>query len=147
MRSKTPARWKKGEPITASRLNEMLDMISRLDPTVSFGSPLKMQQSSTGTVLSLDMTGFGFLGVANGNIPARSGTAAGVGQVFLVSTTPTYTAGALTSLALATETISIEVYNPSSTTMTSTNGIDSGQYCWVQLDNSGMYMVTPLECT
>lgn len=147
MRPKTPARWAKGETITAARLNEMLDLTMRGDLTTSQGSPLILQQDSRGTLIDLDMTAFGFLAVANGNIPARSGSAAGVGSVFQVFTTPSFTSGQISSMALSTGTIPIKVYNPSSTTMTSTNGIDSGQYCWVQLDNSGLYLVTPLECS
>lgn len=147
MRPKTPEKWKKGDPITAQRLNEMLGLILRLDISVPMGNPLRLQQSSTGTILSVDMTGYGFLAIANGAISPRSGTACGVGSVFKVLTTPTFTSGHLTGVTLSTSTIALDVYNPSSTTMSSTHGIDSGQYCWVQMDDSGLYMVTPLECS
>src|SRR5208337_5655180 len=84
----------------------------------------------------------GFLAVAQGAIPAQSGTTAGVGTVYAVSWTATYDGtGAFTSVMLTTGTIPVSVYNPSSTTMSSGNGIDSGQYCWVQ---GGL--VVPIEC-
>ena len=146
MRPKTPKRWKKGDPITAQRLNEMLDLIMRLDITVPNGNFFQLQQSATGTVLSADLTGYAFLAIANGSIPARSGTACGVGSVYKVLLTPSFTSGNLTGVTLTTSSIAIDVVNPSATTMSSTNGIDSGQYCWVQMDDSGLYMVTPLEC-
>ena len=86
--------------------------------------------------------GGSFLAVANGSIPPRSGSAAGIGSVYAVKTTPTLdTSGNITAVTLTTGTVPISVFNPSSTTMSSSNGIDSGQYCWVQ--NS---LVTPLEC-
>ena len=147
MRPKTPKRWKKGDPITANRLNDMLDSILRLDISVPQGNPLRLQQSTTGTALSLDMTGYGFLAIANGTITNRSGTSCGVGSVFKVSTTPIFTSGQISGVTLESGTIPIQVYNPSSAKMTSGNGIDSGQYCWVQMDDSGMYIVQALDCS
>jgi hypothetical protein len=86
--------------------------------------------------------GFTGLAVANGSIPARSGSAAGIGSVYTVSGAPAYdSSNNLTGVTLSTGSVGISVYNPSSTTMSSGNGIDSGQYCWVQ---NGM--VIPLEC-
>jgi hypothetical protein len=151
MRPKTLKRWKKGDPITAQRLNEMLDSILRLDVSVPQGSPLRIQQSSTGTVLGIDLTGFGFLAVANGAIPAGSGITggtgtAGVGSVYQIITTPSYTSGQLSGVSFTTGTIPITVYNPSSTKMGTGDGIKTSQLCWVQMDQSGLYMVTPLEC-
>ena len=99
MRPKNPLRWKAGDTITASRLNEMLDLIIRSDVTTAQGSPLNVSYDTSGMLFDIDMTAFGFLAVANGNIPARSGTAAGIGSVFQVYTTPSYTSGAITSIA------------------------------------------------
>jgi hypothetical protein len=86
------------------------------------------------------------LAVANGNIPARSGTAAGVGSVFIVTQQCTFSGGAMTGCTLATSSVAIPVYNPWSGTQTSGNGVDSGQYCWIQQDLSGFYCVFPGEC-
>lgn len=146
MRPRTPKRWKKGDPITASRLNEMLDLIMRSDISVPTGGALRAQHSATGTLLSLDFTGYGFLAIAHGDIPARSGTACGVGSVYKVLTTPSFTSSHLSGVTLSTGTVELKVYNPSLTTQSSGQGVDSGQYCWVQMDDSGLYMVTPLEC-
>ena len=88
----------------------------------------------------------GFLAVANGNIPKRSGSAAGVGSVFSVTSTPTYSGGSLTSVSLSTDSTAYDVVNGSSTAMTSGNGIDSGMYCWVEQGTDGLLYVTPLEC-
>jgi len=90
-----------------------------------------------------------FLGVANGAIPAASGTAAGVGQVWAVITQATWGGGppaTMTAMAMTTTSQSYWVYNPSTTTMSSGNGIDSGQHVWVQQDMYGNLCVMPLEC-
>lgn len=90
--------------------------------------------------------GFGFLAIANGDIAARSGSTLGVGSVYSVSVAPTYTSGTLTAAAASTDATTYEVVNASSTTMTSTNGIDDGMYCWVEQGSDGLYYVSPLEC-
>lgn len=89
----------------------------------------------------------GRLAIANGNITARSSSTPGFGSVFLVDVALTYSGGAITGGTLTTTGVEIQVYNASSTTMTSGNGIDSGQYCWVQQDQGGFYSVAPLECS
>jgi hypothetical protein len=147
LRPKTPKKWKPGDTITAERLNEMLDLIIRQDLSVSEQSHLSLQQSATGTLLDIQIPAKGMLAIANGAIPARSGSAAGIGSVYLVHVVPTYSGDALSSVALTTGNIAYYGYNPSSTTMTSTSGIDSGQYCWVQYDQNGLLCITPLECT
>ena len=142
MRSKTPKKWKKGDPITAARLNEMLDLIIRHDLSVSDGSFLSLQQSSTGTLLDVDIPATGMLAIANGSITSRSGSAAGTGSVFLVTAKPTYTTNTdtLASVALTTGNIPYYCYNPSITS------ISTGKYCWVQYDQNGLLCVGPLEC-
>ena len=89
----------------------------------------------------------GFPCVANGNIPARSGSTFGVGSVKSITTTATYTTGALTGATGATDSTAYDVINVSSNTMTSGNGIDSGQYSWAEQGNDGLLYVTPLECS
>lgn len=147
MRQRTPKKWKSGDPITADRLNEMLDLIVRQDLNVADQSTVSLQQSAIGTLLDVDIPSQGMLAIANGNIPAQSGSAAGVGSVYLVTAVGTYTVDTLNSVALTTGNIAYYGYNPSSTTMSSGNGIDSGQYCWVQYDQNGMLCITPLECS
>ena len=80
----------------------------------------------------------GFVGVANGVISARSGTTAGTGVVTIKQ---------LDGNTITDSQVSnVTVYNASSTTMTSGNGIASGQYVWVQRDAFGALWVSPLEC-
>ena len=89
----------------------------------------------------------GFLCIANGNIPARSGSTAGVGSVYSVTTTPTYSGGSLTAASLSTDSTAYDVINASSNNMTDSHGIDSGQYCWAEYGTDGLLYVTPLECS
>lgn len=81
----------------------------------------------------------GFVGVANGNITKRSGTTPGTGTV----TIKQYDGSVLVDAQVS----DLTVYNASSTGMTSGNGIDSGQYVWVQRDAFGTLWVSPLECS
>lgn len=156
MRPKTPKKWKKGDPITAQRLNEMLDLIMRLDITVPQGGPLHVQQSATGTTLGLDMTGYGFLAICSvaaaastGSITSTPGSSetAYAGTFLIVQVTPTFTSGILSSVNLVTTSTAIYAYNPSKTTMSGgSTGIAVNTVCWIQMDNTGLYMATPLEC-
>lgn len=129
---------KPGDTISAGAWNELIDYINRSGLIVNQGSGLVAQETPDGTVLSLARGGQRFLCVANGNITARSGTTPGTGSVFLVT---------LSGTTLATTTVSYAVYNPSSSTMSSTHGIDSGQYCLIEEVPSGRWLVTPLECS
>jgi len=154
MRPKTPKKWKKGDAITAARLNEMLDLIMRLDITVPQGSPLQRQQSATGTTLSLDLTGYGFLAVSNGTVGVASGMSGGspgatgtgtVGTFYPIQVTPVWSGNSLNSVSFVALSTPIIAYNASKTAQTS-GSISSGQLCWLQMDNTGLYMATPLEC-
>lgn len=88
----------------------------------------------------------GFVGQAVSAIAARVGTNAGVGQIYMVQTQPTYAAGSLTAMTLVPGTQTFDVYYPSSLTQTSGNGIDSGQYVWAEMDANGNIAVMPLDC-
>ena len=139
-------RQQPGQPIAASTINgpiEQAEWMSRLRGT----APIQIKSGPGGPLIGI--TNYkSFLAVANGNIPKRSGTAAGVGSVYIVQIQATFSAGGvMASCTLTTSSIALAVLNPSSTAMTSGNGIDSGMYCWVQQDASGFYTVTPLECS
>lgn len=147
MRPKTPKKVKPGEPITARAWNDLVDLVIRGDINVGQSSGLDFIENADGTALRVRKPADTYLAVANGNIPARSDSAAGVGQAYLVYVTPTYSGGTLTAVALTTSTVSFKVYNPSSAKMTSGNGIDSGQYCMIREYPTGLWLVWPLECS
>jgi hypothetical protein len=80
-----------------------------------------------------------YVGVANGVITARSGTTAGSGTVTIKQ---------INGNSIQTAQITnLAVKNPSSTTMTSGDGIDSGQYVKVWKDAFGDWIVEPMECS
>ncbi len=75
----------------------------------------------------------GFLAKTNGTITARSGTTAGTGSVFLTTfSAPTITVTANT----------LTVYNFSSTT----GGIATATFVWVEQDDAGNYWITAVDC-
>ena len=128
-RPKIPRFVKPGEVITARMWNDLVALVKRCDLSVGPGSGLAMLQTPEGTALRLanPNAASGFLCIANGNIPARSGSTGGVGSVYSVTTTPTYTSGSLTGATFATDSTAYDVINPSSNNMTDSHGIDSGQ--------------------
>lgn len=145
---KLPKKVKPGDPITAQQWNELIDLILRSGVRAGQGSGLHALQTPQGVALAVMDRGNKFLCVANGDIPARTSGDAGVGSVYLVSVEATYdSSGNLTAATLATWGDAIDVYNPSSMTMTSGNGIDDGMYCWIEEYPSGMFAVAPLECS
>ena len=134
------------QPITASIINQGVDA-AEWATRIRVTSPLQMKSGPGGPLIAMAPVSKGYLCVANGAIPARSGSAYGVGSVKIVQVQATFSAGNMTACAGTTSSVVVQVYNPSSNTMTSGNGIDSGQYCWAQQDASGFYCVTPLECS
>lgn len=150
MRPKTPKKWKKGDQITAARLNEMLDLILRLDISVPLGDQLRVQQSATGTILSMDMTGYGFLAVASASVAAGSGMSGGapgatgtgvLGAFYPVTVQPpsSFVSGGTVNFTVQTNTQQILAYNPNG------SGITVGTLCWIQMDDCGMYAATPFN--
>ena len=125
------------------QLGRMLENLNHMTGSRGiFATPFGVQSQPAEVVLS-------FLAVANGNIPPASGTDAGIGKVWGVITQAAWGGGpptTLTAMAMTTTSQSFWVYNPSTTTMSSGNGIDSGQKCWVQQDMYGNLCVFPLEC-
>lgn len=133
-----PPTWKPGDSLKAEQLNAMASAIKVLQG-VRGGPGVNVRRGAGGT---LQITGqqpvTSYLCVASGAITARSGTTPGTGTVTLCW----LTGGVITSLSQM-----LTAYNASASTMTSGNGIDSGQYCWVQQDCFGTWWVTPLECS
>src|SRR5271166_5662129 len=142
-----PRRIKPGDPLSAQWGNDLIDWIKRSQINLGTGSGLELIETPLGTALKATGQSSRFLAVANGAIPARGGAAAGIGSVYLVMVDSTFTSGVLTAVHLTTDTVAYDVYNPSSNTMTSGNGVDSGQYCWIEEFPSGLWCVSPLECS
>ena len=139
-------RQKVGAPPSAGIINDGIaaaEYMNRLRVT----PPMQLKHMPGGPLIGPPVMNKGYLAVANSNIPARSGSAAGVGSVKIVQVQATFSGGAMTACTLTTSTIVLPVYYASSNTMTSGNGIDSGMYCWAQQDGSGFYSVAPLECS
>ena len=133
-----------GQLITASAFNEIME-VAEHSTRLRVAAPLAIKYMPGGALLSVTVQK-GFLAVANGSIPARSGSSAGIGSVYAVGTTVAFSGGTMSSCTLTAGSTPYQVYNPSSTTMSSGQGINSGQYCWTMQDQNGMWMVVPLEC-
>jgi len=135
----TPTPVKRGDVLQAELLNRMQAELARLGK-IRGGAGLSVRQGGGGLQLtSLDPNNR-YLAVANGNISARSGTTPGTGNVDVCWINPS--GPTITNIGPT-----IAVYNPSSSTMTSGQGIDSGQYCWIEQDPFGSWIVAPLECS
>lgn len=138
-------RQEPGQPIKASTINRPIEAVEHL-LRMRATAPASIKHTPAGPLFFAPQS-IVRLAIANGNISARSGSAAGVGSVYLVSQQATFSDGAMTACTLTTSSVAIPVYNASSAKMTSGNGIDSGQYCLAIQDLSGFYCVWPLECS
>lgn len=130
--------FRPGDPISHETFNEIA---RALRPTQIRGSGgVTVRAGHNGQVQIAGETCLRFVGVANGAIPAATATIGqwGTGSVTRVAFDGTngYSTGQ-----------DFDVVNPSPATMTSGNGIDSGQSCWVEEDSDGNLVVTPLECS
>lgn len=129
-------RFRPGDILRAETID---DLYRRTEPPAVRGSG-GLTVRSDRRCLDLALTQpLRFVGVAAGVITARSGSTWGTGTVTRYQFDAVAGTDSSTSQNFA-------VVNPSSTTMSSGNGINSGQYCWVQEDDDGNLVVTPLEC-
>lgn len=130
--------FKRGDPLSHATLNEI---VRRLEPVAPRGGAgLDVRMGRDGQVQVAALQPLRFVGVANGAISPRSGSTWGTGKVTRYQLD--HVAGTDSSTGQ-----DYDVVNPSSTKMSSGNGIDSGQYCWVEEDSDGNLVVTPLECS
>ena len=132
--------FRKGDPLLARQLQAILDEMRRPSQILRAGAGLSARQGAHGQTQITGEKRLGFFGVASGNISPRSGSTMGTGTVTRHQVN-------ITSGDDVATTINYPVWNPSSNTMASGNGINSGQYCWVQEDDDGNLIVTPLECS
>ncbi len=130
-------KFRRGDVLKADDLNVIVDAIAS-SGLIRGGPGLSVRRSSGGTQITSVAGAYRAIGVASGNIAARSGTTPGSGTV----TVKWYDGS-----ALADAGDSVSVLYGSSKTMTSGHGIDSGQYVWVEEDIYGQLWVSPLECS
>ena len=130
--------FKAGDPLSHETMNAIVRALK--PPDVRVGPGLSVRRGARGQVQLTTGRPMQFVGSANGNITARSGSAWGTGSVSIVDFDPIAGTENVTS-------VSYDVVNPSSNTMSDGYGIDSGQRCWVQEDDAGNLIVSPLECS
>lgn len=128
---------KPGDPIKAEQFMAIVQAVREL-MDVRGGNGVDVRRAGGRLHMSAIPRVNAYLGVATSIFAARSGTTPGTGTVDLY-----WYDG--TTLAATGE--SVNAINVSATTMTSGNSIDTGMYCWVQLDPFGIWYVSPLECS
>ncbi len=128
-----PLRLKPGDELTTRWLNSVRDAaiegsISDLGPGLT-GSP-----TPNGWTIGVnERSGGGFWAKTNGTISARSGTTLGAGSVFLLSVTTT-------TITVLTDTQAVVNYS------STTGGIPTGTYVFVQDDGFGNMSITAVDC-
>jgi hypothetical protein len=129
-----PPSFRPGDVLTAATLN---DLYGRTVPPVvrATGATARSGRDAIDLAIAAPLR---FVGVAKAAIPARSGSTWGTGTV------TRYAFGGTDDYATGQD---FAVVNPSSSKMSSGNGIDPGQYCWVEEDSDGDLVVAPLECS
>lgn len=129
------------KPGDVLRAETIADLYRRTEPMRVRGSGgIAVRQGRHGQVQIAGAAPLRFVGVAKGAIPPAAATigAWGTGKVTRVAFDGTdgYSTGQ-----------DFDVVNPSKAAMSSGNGIDDGQCCWVVEDSDGNLIVTPLECS
>ncbi len=123
-----------GDELTMAWLNALRDTVLQNQITLGANCGLAMTQSPAGTALRVSSgSNSKQLAVTDGAITARSGTTAGTGTVFLTTFDGT---------DITTTAETLDVFNFSSTT----GGIATGTYVWVQQDDGGNYWITAVDC-
>lgn len=130
--------FRRGDVLSHEVINELIRRTEPARPRASGG--ISVRTGPRGQVQVTGTTRMGWVGVADGNISARSGSTWGTGTVTRYQYN--WISGDDSSTSL-----NYPVVNPSSNTMSSGYGINSGQYCWVQEDDDGNLVVMPLECS
>lgn len=129
--------FKKGDAVSAAKLNKIVEVIQRIAitaPSPGTSNGLEMSQDAGGTTLRVAFPATGLLALSSGTITARSGSTAGTGTVTLQTTD---SSGNITSTS-----INLDVLNWNS----ATGGIASGKYCWIGQDENRNWYVISAEC-
>jgi hypothetical protein len=123
-----------GTELTWAWLNELLKLTRTNRINLGANSGLTMVQASgVGTFLRATPQISAQLAITNGTITARVGTTAGDGNVFFVTVDGT---------TLSADTVDNPVLNFSSTT----GGIPTSTYVWVEQDSGGNWWITAVDC-
>jgi hypothetical protein len=128
-----------GDPLRARDLQAIVKAIRTVELPIRGGPGIVIRQGMQGQIeISAVDTVERTIGVANGNITARSGTTVGTGivRVWRLSGTTLFDNG-----------VDQSVNNASAEVTAGGNGIDSGVYVWIMKDRDGIWWVSPLECT
>ncbi len=132
-----PVKFKKGMELTAKWLADVRN--AAVEGSIcSLGPGLMGSATPNGWAIGLSNPGrgrAGFLAKTDGTISARVTTTLGTGTVFL--TTIDSSTGVIT-----VESDTVDVFNFSSTT----GGIATGAYVWVEQDDAGNYFITAVDC-
>jgi hypothetical protein len=125
--------FRAGAHLTARALNVLVDAVRRQRLTAGENGGIELQEFPDGTMIRCRPTIARYLGVANGNITARSGTTPGAGIVTIWQNV----GGTLTSTGLNVDVLSFTA---------ASGGIAGGKYCWIEQDSDGYWWVTSAEC-
>lgn len=129
--------FKPGQPLLARDLQAIVDYVRNQLGDVEGGHGVVASRGARGRVHVTGTRPESFYGVAAANIAPASGDTPAAGTV------TRYRWG---GTSYETTGVTYDVLNPSTTAMTSGNGIDSGMRVWVIEDDSGNLVVFPLEC-
>jgi hypothetical protein len=128
-----------GDPLRARDLQSIVKAIRTVELPIRGGPGIVVRQGMQGQIeiSAVDILDRA-IGVANGNITARSGTTVGSGTVRVWR---------LNGSTLFDNGVDYTVNNASAEMTTLGNGIDTGVYVWIMKDRDGIWWVSPLECT
>ncbi len=127
--------FKKGELLTAAKLNEIMDRVNRQRIDTGQSSGLVVQETNKGTVLRVFESASSGKSVGlTGSITARSGVTPGSGSVQL------YRYDSASGHLVDSSVNQNPVYNFAA------SAIPSGKFCWIEQDGDGTWWVVSVEC-
>jgi len=129
-----------GDELVSSWLNAIRNLVIKAQLRTGDGSGISLTPTDHGVYIALANQVGGQLAITNGSITARSGTTAGTGSVYLISSSVN-SAGTVCTLTNTAST-PLTVFNFSGTT----GGIPTGKYCWIMQDPSGTWFIVSAEC-
>lgn len=129
-----PQMLRAGDELTVGYLNDVRNWAVQ-GAIVDVGAGLSLVAGPNGLALGLAVndTGGGFWAKTNGTITARSGTTLGSGSVFLLSVTTT-------TITVTSNTLTVVNYS------STTGGIATGTYVFVEDDGFGNWSITAVDC-
>ncbi len=131
---KPPPLIKVGDELTSKWLNGVRNWAVQ-GAIVDVSAGLSLSEGPNGTTISLTSigTGGGFWAKTDGVISARSGLTLGSGTVFLLDVSTT-------TITVTTDTLSVVNYS------STTGGIPTDTYVFVQNDGFGNWSITAVDC-